>query len=322
MKVICIGEIVFDTFLEVPSKKIKKDKDREFICYPFGEKVEVANLSHSLGGSACNVAVGLKRLENEVSLVSNLGKDILAKEVMSLLRAEDISLAQIQYCVDCEVENSFVLQGPGGERTILVHRGESKLTQTDISLDLARSSQWIYLGPLPDKTLSIFEKIKALKEKTDIGLALNLGARQLAWKKSQLLPFIETADILFQNKEEAEKLVSEEKDIKDLLASLKKLGSDVVVITDGAEGAYSYDGISYFHGPSTASEIVDATGAGDAFSSGFLAGYIADREIKSALKYGLLNSGAVLGSVGGQTGLLTAEEMKEKAEKEIEIKIL
>jgi sugar/nucleoside kinase (ribokinase family) len=110
-------------------------------------------------------------------------------------------------------------------------------------------------------------------------------------------------------------------DVKEILESLRKIGPKVVIVTDGPEGTYSYDGQKYLHMPIVPATVVERTGAGDAFGSGFLAGYISGKSVEECLRWGTVNSASVLGFVGPQAGLLTPDKLQEWLERTMEVKM-
>jgi len=85
------------------------------------------------------------------------------------------------------------------------------------------------------------------------------------------------------------------------------------VITDGENGSFATDqnGEVFTHG-SIKTTIVEKTGAGDAYSSGFMAAILHGLSIKHAMRWGTLNAASVMEKVGAQNGLLTKEDMENK----------
>ena len=94
---------------------------------------------------------------------------------------------------------------------------------------------------------------------------------------------------------------------------MRDLGPEIVVITDGPKGAYSYDGNEYLFMPiyPDPKPPYSRTGAGDAFSSTIVAGLIAGKTLAEALAWAGINSMAVVQQVGAQRGLLTREKLEE-----------
>ncbi len=103
-----------------------------------------------------------------------------------------------------------------------------------------------------------------------------------------------------------------EKDVAEnaLMESLHALGPKIVVLTNGAKGSFVRDAQGkvwtrdIIHCP-----VVEKTGAGDAYASGFLAAYIHGLTIEEAMTWGTKNAASVISYIGGQKGLLTQEKM-------------
>lgn len=87
------------------------------------------------------------------------------------------------------------------------------------------------------------------------------------------------------------------------------MGPEMVVITDGPNGAYGFDGTTYQHIGIFPVPVVERTGAGDAFSTGCLAALIQKKSLRDAMRWGTFNSASVIQKVGPQAGLLKKNEM-------------
>ena len=98
------------------------------------------------------------------------------------------------------------------------------------------------------------------------------------------------------------------------------LGPKIVVITDGPKGAYSYDGSTslttggeYLFMPAypDPKSPYERTGAGDAFSSTVVAVLALGMDVRTALRWGPINSMSVVQKVGAQAGLLSREQLEK-----------
>ena len=100
--------------------------------------------------------------------------------------------------------------------------------------------------------------------------------------------------------------------IKELHAALQNLGPKMTVITDAEHGASASDGKNFVESDVVEinKPIVDKTGAGDAFASGFLSALIYEKSVDVALKWGLKNSSACIREVGPMNGILTKTEIE------------
>ena len=127
---------------------------------------------------------------------------------------------------------------------------------------------------------------------------------------------------MFLNKEEAELLLFNhygEKDddsddyIEKLASKLQKIGVKIVVITNGRDGSYCLDEKGEFNFREMyPGKIVERTGAGDSYASGFLAATIYRLPIKDRMLWGSANAASVVEQIGAETGLLTKDEMEKR----------
>ena len=116
------------------------------------------------------------------------------------------------------------------------------------------------------------------------------------------------------NKEEAERILEVgETDIKTLLEQMRALGAKTIVITDGPNGAYAFDGAQMLKVPMfpDPKEPLDRTGAGDAMTSTFAVALALGKSLREALLWGPVNSMAVVQEIGAQKGLLTREALEQ-----------
>jgi sugar/nucleoside kinase (ribokinase family) len=161
-------------------------------------------------------------------------------------------------------------------------------------------------------------------ERDGVKIALNPGQHNLKEDPRLLLETLPHVAALFLNKDEALELLlaggveSRPERLNDehyLIRTLHGFGPSVVALTDGKRGAWVYDGQEIWHGDIyEPNGLVDTTGAGDAFGSGFFSAYLYHYSIEKCLRYGMANAGSVVGSYGASTGLLdqTGAEAYEK----------
>ena len=121
------------------------------------------------------------------------------------------------------------------------------------------------------------------------------------------------------NREEACKLLSidhlEAPEFRKLLALLHELAPKIVVITDGKKGAFVYDGETFYHGkPTPGLNILETTGAGDAFAATFTSAIIKGITTETALNYAMTNAESVLQYKGAKEKLLHWDELISQAE--------
>lgn len=321
--VITIGDATRDIFITpIPEEidlirpKSPQDHVERFICFEYGEKVTVENAEFNIGGSACNVAVGLHRLGLKSALVGALGDDENATDILDRLSLEGVATKYLKNFK--KIKSSFsVILSFKGERTIFVYHGLDDYGKLIIPKNLKAS--FIYLGPLGRGYEKIYSQAVSLSAEKNFKIALNPGSLQIRAGKDKLTPILRVTKILFVNKEEAEKLVDGSTPLttrsysypaeKSLLKNLKNLGPEIVAITDGPKGAYVFDGNQMLKAPAFPHHRVELTGAGDGFSSAFLAAHILGEDLRACLKWGLINGALAVEKVGAQNNLATKSKI-------------
>lgn len=307
---LCIGDTTLDFFIKPHEGEILRSnknhhKDLVFeklLCFSYGDKIEVENVTISLGGTACNVAVGTKLLGLETALLSFCGKDDFGEKIKKMIADRGISETNIVTDRTIHSTYSFILRYKN-DRTILVYR--DKFDYGKLALNKIKNVKWIYLSSLGDGYES---KLITLVSEKNVRLAINPGKKQLIDKKRDFVKLLKFCEVLILNKEEAEILVDARFPllIKELFYKLSDFGVKNIVITNGKNGAYLRDSNrKIYHEKVILVDSIESTGAGDAFSSGFLASFIKDNDIKKALRFGIINGGKSTEKIGAQNGLLT-----------------
>jgi len=95
------------------------------------------------------------------------------------------------------------------------------------------------------------------------------------------------------------------------LSEIKKMGPKTIIITDGPQGAYVFDGKIFYEMGASKAERKEATGAGDSFTSGFLGAYLLAKDLKEALQWGVINASGVIENIGAQKGLSSRKQIKK-----------
>ena len=132
--------------------------------------------------------------------------------------------------------------------------------------------------------------------------------------KEALAPLYAATAFFACNKEEAERILGlGETDLKTLLEKMHALGPKTVLITDGPNGAYTFDGTEMLRVPMypDPKPPVNRTGAGDAMTSTVVVALALGKSLREALLWGPINSMSVVQQVGAQKGLLTREALEQ-----------
>ena len=177
-------------------------------------------------------------------------------------------------------------------------------------------TDWIYYTSLSEGFESIQDNlVKFLNKHPGVRLAYNPGTFQLKYNLESTKEILAKADLLLVNLEEAQILVgktlNQVKTITALMRELFTLGAKEVAITDGERGAYAGNKDEIFQMEALPVPVRFKTGAGDAFSSGYLGARVLGHDIAHALTWGIANSCAVIQQFGNQTGLLNPTGIKK-----------
>jgi len=300
--VITIGDIKLDTFvlLDDASVSCQLKMPECQLCLEYGAKITVEVVDSQIAGSAPNVAVGLARMKLKTAVMCNMGIDGTHSLALEVLKKENVSTKYIRTIKGMPSPYSVVLTFKG-ERTILASHPERMYTFPKPFPE----TKWIYVGEMGATYEKMFRELVAHLKKNPAQLAFNPGTIQIKDRKKELFDLIAQTSVLFVNLQEAQAITGEKSDqIHHLATALWKLKPKYVVITDGKNGSYSFDGHTLLQCGLFPGKLVGTVGAGDAFATGFL-GAIIKNSKKHPLVWGAVNSASVVGKIGPQAGLLS-----------------
>jgi sugar/nucleoside kinase (ribokinase family) len=307
--ILSLGPARMDVFIGLPDDEVEEicsiDHKKCIIQLGFGEKIAIKGLHFAVGGNTGNNAVGITRLGLRAAMIGTMGGGWTDQRALQILKDEGVDVTYV--ATDAKDDGFGVVINYQEERTILSYYAESERGFPD---DAQLEAKWMYLTTAGAKFENFYQQALnwAIAHKTKI--AFNPGSRQLKAGLERIKFVLSNTEILFINREEAAELLSMPiSDIRALLAGLRNTGPKIAVITDGPAGTYVYDGNKFLHMPIVDAPVVERTGAGDAFGSGFLAAVLHGKALEEALKWGTVNSASVLGFVGPQSGLLTMDKM-------------
>lgn len=312
--ILSIGDVVTDHFIKLlddQARVIDQDNSR-LLAMEFGTKIPFDHAVVLEGvGNSPNAAVAFAKLGLKSALVSNVGSDSYGRDVLNQLENRNVNTSFIKINHNKKTNYHFVLWYKE-ERTILIKHEEydyhwPHFTEQEIP-------RWVYFSSISENTLEYHDKIADWLEKNpEIKLAFQPGTFQIKFGAERLSRIYQRTEVLLLNREEAVKVGGgNHEDIHDLFNKLHELGPKIVVITDGPQGAYASDGQNRYSMPvyPDIAPPFERTGAGDAFSSTFVAALAKGQEIAEALTWAPINSMSVVQKVGAQEGLLSDQELE------------
>ena len=331
--IITIGSATMDVFVECDDANIvsvrKKDRSTDFMSYPYGSKLEITDFDSQVGGGGVNTAANFSKLGYKTSPILKVGDDIYSQGIFKFFENNKMDTSNIVQDKSLSTGFSIILTSFEGDRTVLAHRGANgKISKKDINFDAIKNAKLLYIAPLNGDSNRILDDIVYFAKDHETYVCFNAGTTSIKKGFNYLKKILETAQVVVLNKEEAqmatgvrvrpdtrEEKFSDQKihpDIKEMFEKLKVAEYQIIVITDGRNGAYAYSGKHYFKCPVFESPVVSTLGAGDAFASTFCAALVrTDIDIAKSLMYASVNSAAVCSQFGATQGLKTFEEIEK-----------
>ncbi len=309
---LAVGDTVVDAFIKLKDASIVGTPDSADykICLPFADKVPYDEVDVLPAvGNAANAAVGASRLGLKSAIVSNIGEDKEGQDCLSSFKKDGVGTQFIKINSGMKTNYHYVLWYPP-ERTILI-----KHEVYPYSLPEVENVGWIYFSSVNETAFPFHYTIADyLDAHPETKLAFQPGKFEIKLGKEKLSRLYKHADVFFCNVEEAKKILGlDHAEIKELMEKVRDLGPEIVVVTDGPQGAYAYDGKEYlFMAPYPDPQApFERTGAGDAFSSTFVSALIKGKALAEALAWGAVNSMSVVQDIGAQRGLLSEQKLEE-----------
>ncbi len=285
MDVVGLGALNYDRLYAV--EKIAKP----------GEEVGVIDVKGCPGGSAANTIAGLARLGLSTGFIGIVGDDVEGKMVVDDFVAEGVDVSRVRR-VKGSTGIALAVVDEQGERALYVHPGvNDALSIDDEDVDYASNAQFIHTSSFV--SAEQLEMQKRLMNKTKAKVSFAPGMLCFRFKFDALKPIIARCHVVFLNEAEVRSLTGagHKKGSKILLDA----GAEMMVVTLGKKGCYIANESIYMAPPKA--EVVDTTGAGDAFAAGFLYGLLRGENMKRCGELGNIVASSCIGKYGARDGL-------------------
>jgi len=266
-----------------------------------GETVLGGDRTDLPGGKGANQAVAAARLGRQVSIVGRVGADAAGQGLRDGLRAEGVDVEHLREDPDVPSGVALIAVAPDGENTIIVSPGANGRVGPE---DVQAASGLLGEAAVTLLQLEIPEDaVRATAHAAGGTLVLNPApARELDGD------VLERVDVLVPNRGELE-LLAGPGDPAD--AARRLAGPRAVVVTLGADGALLVEGDHVEHVPAHAVEVVDTTGAGDAFCGALADALARGATLADAARWGVAAAALSVTRSGAQAGMPTAEAMRQ-----------
>ena len=247
---------------------------------PAGAVRSAAALDFGVGGSAVNTAVHAARLGIQTSVIGDLGDDLFGRVIRQRLQDENADVSRLRLLAGRSSPAAVIFDHGRGREGMLRHAGTAAdFHIPEIALRIPcgmfhLAEPELLEGVWPGRLTDFVRRLRAAGRKVSFdAYAVAAGrpeALEVAREHRHVLGHLE---VFFGSEEEA-KLISDRAEIQSVANYFHELGTKVVAIKRGAQGAI----VSWKGGlqevPAVRVKVVDAAGAGDAFVAGFLAAYL------------------------------------------------
>jgi sugar/nucleoside kinase (ribokinase family) len=292
LSVFCYGEVGVDNIIQadqLPSPEIA--------VFPHTE-------SYHIGGAAANTSVWLAQLGIPVGLSGNfIGKDFYGNQLYAWLEQHTLlDLSRLERAEQLTTPFTRAIVTPDGERSFLIFY-YPQTPKSQFSLEMLKGARYLaldlYGGP---------ERIQAAKIAHAAGVQTTTG--DVVWLDHEVLPFTSIAT----NSASYIRNLFPGVDVHQYAHDLQAVNHGIIITTDGGREVYAIDrdGKAFSAKPPKV-EVVDATGAGDAFRAGLLYGLEQGLDLPASVCWGMATGSLKVGHVGAATSLPTFQEIESLA---------
>ena len=250
------------------------------------------------GGAPCNVLAMLTKLGHKTAFIGKVGNDNYGeffRENLQKNKIEDKLLTSDR--LPSGVASTFI--SPDGERTFGTYLGAAaSLRAEELTLDMFKGYAYLFIeGYLVQDHEMILHAIELAKE-AGLQICLDMASYNIVANDLEFFTLLinKYVDIVFANEEEAKAFTGKEPE--EALRVIAKKCS-IAIVKVGANGSYIRKGTEEIKVSAiSVQKVVDTTGAGDYFASGFLYGLTCGYSLDKCAKIGSILSGNVIQVIG------------------------
>jgi len=271
------------------------------------DEVYVPELRIGSGGSAANFAVACSRLGLRTGFIGKIGEDFLGDQLIRDFEREGVDIQGVVRTDKIHTGMVYIPVDPDGNRRMFAFSGAANiLTPKDLESSYISSTRLLYVASL--KNIPVLESAAEHAKRKSILVSLNPGAliAEQGFEKTRKL--LSTTDIYISSMNEVERLL-DVREPKEAIEKLLQLGITKVAITLGSKGCIVADNREQHSVPNFKVEVVDTTGAGDAFTAGFISGLLRNLSLEECGRIGNASAALCITEVGARNGLPTLDQL-------------
>jgi sugar/nucleoside kinase (ribokinase family) len=300
--VVCAGILVADLFVP-PLERLPAGGDlvvtEDFLVQP--------------GGCAANTAISLAKMGVSVSVVGKVGRDLFGDAVERDLQNNDVRTDGLRRSSTLGTSKTVILPVIGEDRRYIHTIGaNADFSVEDISVPLAIQAQIFALGGYcvlpgldPQRIAMLLYNMKEKGIRTILDVVVPAISDHPTL--DDLMPILPFVDVFMPNIEEATILTGEADPEKQAELFLRA-GCNIAIITRGEAGAFLMNAQETLVTPAFPVEVVDVSGAGDAFVAGFIVGLLEQWTLSDTLRFASLIGASACTHLGCTRGVFTRPE--------------
>ena len=310
-KILGIGNAIVDVFVKVDDDFLLKNNLTKG-SMKLIEKQEFDSLRNTIkiekieaGGSVANTMAGIAYLEGHPSFIGKVNSDEFGNIYKKSLQKINVNFLYSEKKENLTTGASIIFITPDSERTMCTYLGiSSQLSKEDINEDYIKDYEIIFLeGYLWDKGISeeMFKHVIQLAKKNNVKIAMSLSDIFCVTRhREDFLKLLKNdLNILIGNENEINELM-QKNNLLDSINELKKFNK-IIIVTRSADGSLAILNNEITNCETVKVEkILDLTGAGDLFASGFFKEYLNNSDIKKCLKTGSELAAQVIQKIGAR----------------------
>jgi len=297
-KIIGFGALNVDNFFKVENLLLSENP-----AYPIDVQA---------GGSAANTITALAKLGIETGFVGIVAADAYGKLLLSEFKGRKVDTSRIiirkphELIVSSGSLDAFVDRK--GRRMLFVKpQVNSSLNYNELDINYLKSANFLHLSSFVDDTQLKVQKKLVSNMKGETKISFSPGSLYCDRGLDEILPIIKKTEILFLEKKEIYQLFK--KNYKNAAQTLLTLGPKIVVVTKGKDGAYVTNRTQNLELKARKVNVVDTTGAGDAYAAGFLYGQITNLNLSQSAELGTVVASFSIQKIGARAGLPNRKEI-------------
>lgn len=273
------------------------------------EEAYITDLNESCGGSAANTIIGMARLGLATGFLGKLAGDREGDLLLENLKKEGVDSEGV---IKCQHGRSGTVQGfvdTKGERALYVDPGvNDEITSDEISLEYISNTRLIHLTSFVGKSIQVQKELLELIS-SKVTVSMDPGMIYAVKGIKTINELLNRTDILLLNQKELEIMTPHINQEQEKIQSLLDFGIKIIVVKQGELGCMVTDGDESHFLEALNVECQDTTGAGDAFNSGFLYGYLRGKSIERSAIIGNFVASCCVRESGATNGLPSLSEI-------------